>query len=121
MSFDENIEKAIYLIKSKKYDEALTCIHLAMLQNDISAKPHNLLGIICEINGDLDSALKHYNVAYSLDATFKSAYKNLERISSFNYVFNFNDLYYEDFKDNTADKNLYTLEYTNNIGHLVLK
>lgn len=92
MRFDNLIKKAIIEIKNKNFLKATEYIHLAMSEDDNSAKPHNLLGIIEEINGNLELANNHYRAAYSLEPTFKASDNNLKRITSFYYVFNFDEI-----------------------------
>ncbi|GAA0125829.1 hypothetical protein UT300019_17310 [Clostridium sp. CTA-19] len=92
MRFDDLIKKAIIEIKNENFLKATEYIHLAISEDDNSAKPHNLLGIIEEINGNLELANNHYRSAYSLDPTFKASDNNLKRITSFYYVFDLEEI-----------------------------
>lgn len=119
MTFETYIEKAIIEIKNSNLSQTYEYIHIAMAQDDSSPKPHNLLGIIAELSGDLNLAGKHYRAAYALDPTFKATYRNLERITKFYYRLDIKNI---DFGD-TAEldkESPYIIKYdSNNIGHLV--
>lgn len=95
-SFQYNIKEAIGAIKSKKYDLARKHLHSAMIENDHSAEVYNLLGVISEYKGDELLACKYYRAAYVFDPTYKSADKNLERLTSFFYIFNEANIDYGD-------------------------
>ncbi len=84
--FNSYIENAIESLKNKEFDKAKEYIHSAMIENDNSPKPHNLLGIYYEMNGCFDLARKHYRASISLDQTLKSANNNLERVCVFKYI-----------------------------------
>ena len=59
-------------------------------------QPHNLMGVIFEMQGNHTDALKHFRAAWALDPTYLPARKNLNRFASFysnqSYVFDENDL-----------------------------
>lgn len=117
-SFDKNIKNAINAIKSKNSTLALEFIHLAMLENDHTSEVHNLLGILSEITGDLILAGKHYRAADVFDPTYKPSCRNLERITSFFYKLEMNNIDYGDKLEKEATLH-YFIEYgSNNIGHL---
>lgn len=69
-------------------------INEAFALNDSSPKVHNLLGIIAEIRWEKGLAIQHYRAALALDASFKPAIKNLEKITSFDYLFKAENLYF---------------------------
>ena len=72
-----------------------------------------------ELQGNLDLARKHYRASYDLDPTFKSADKNLQRITNFRYSLNIEDIDYGD-KIYSNESEFYKIEYDEkNIGHLV--
>lgn len=81
--FYENINQAIYYLKSYQYEKALNCIHIAMVLDDSSADAQNLLGIYYELTGKYLCAQKHYHAAISLDPAYKPALHNLERITCY--------------------------------------
>lgn len=119
MIFESYIKKAIDEITNKNFSEAIEYIHLAILEDDASPKTHNLLGIIAELTENLSLAGKHYRAAYALDPTFKPAFRNLERITSFYYRLNIKNLDFGD-KLELEKENPYIIQYGhNNIGHLI--
>ncbi|MCB2295513.1 hypothetical protein LGK95_18690 [Clostridium algoriphilum] len=83
-----NIKKAINAIKSNELDLACEYLHARMIENDHSAEVYNLLGVISEYKGDVLLACKYYRAAYAFDPTYKAADKNLEKLTSFSYMFN---------------------------------
>jgi len=116
--FQSNVKKTVDALKLKNCTLALEFIHLAMLENDHSPEIHNLLGILSEITGDLILAGKHYRAAYAFDPTYKPSCRNLERITSYFYKLEMDNI---DFGDKLyKEKDLrYFIEYgSNNIGHL---
>jgi len=86
--FNKNIKEASNAIKSNKFNLAYMCLHAAMIENDHSAEVYNLLGIIAECKGDVSLACEYYRAAYVFDPTYKPADKNLEKLTSFFYIFN---------------------------------
>lgn len=117
-SFEKCIKESINNIKIGNLNEAIEYIHEAMLQDDSSPKSHNLLGIIYEMRGELDLARKHYRASYSLDPTFKASSINLERISSFSYKFNIENIKYG-YESLTPEKYYYKIVYDEkNIGRI---
>lgn len=85
---ENNIKKAIKAIKSNKYDLACEYLHAYMIENDHSPEVYNLLGVISEYKGDVLLAGKYYRAAYAFDPTYKPSDKNLEKLTSFFYIFN---------------------------------
>jgi len=116
--FEDNIKNAIKAIKSNKYDLACKYLHAELIENDHSAVVYNLLGVISEYKGDVILACKYYRAAYVFDPTYKPADINLEKLTSFFYMFNEDNI---DYGDNVEkeDQNLNFIEYNSrNIGHL---
>ena len=117
-SFENNINGAINAIKSNKYDLARKYLYAAMIENDHSAQVYNLLGVISEYKGDTILACQYYRVAYVFDPTYKPSDKNLEKLTSFFYIFNEANIDYGDTMEK-EDKKSYFLEYNGmHIGHL---
>jgi hypothetical protein len=116
--FENNIEKAITAIKSNKYDLARKYLYVAMIENDHSAEVYNLLGIISEYKGNVILAGQYYRAAYVFNPTFKPADKNLEKLTSFFYIFNEANIDY----GNNMEKRHQMLTCTDynsiNVGHL---
>lgn len=71
------------LVKEGKSAECEMLIREAMSRYPHAAQPHNLLGVLMELKGDHIGAMKHFRAAWSLDATYLPARKNLDRFSSF--------------------------------------
>ncbi len=89
--------------------------------DDSSPIPHNLLGIIAEIQGNLCLAGNHYRASCSLDATFRPALRNLERITNYYYRYNSKNLDFGE-RSESKEENTYTIKYDiNNVGHLIKK
>jgi len=117
-SFEGNIIDAINEIKSNNYALAREYLYAAMIENDHSAEVYNLLGTISEHKGDLSLACTYYRAAYVFDATYRPADKNLERVTSFLYIFNEMSIDYGDTMKNEHEKS-YLHEYDGmHIGHL---
>ena len=55
----------------------------AMKKYPDAAQPHNLLGILMEMQGNHVAAMKHFRAASVLDPTFLPARKNMEIYGSF--------------------------------------
>lgn len=117
--YEDEMKKAIYYLKEEDYQVAREHIYNIMIEKDSYPQGHNLLGIMYELKGDLELARKHYRASYSLDPTFKAADNNLERISTFIYNLNSDEIDYGD-RINNNKKDYYVLKYdSNNIGRLV--
>lgn len=116
--FHNNIKEAINAIKSNKYELAYMCLHAAMIENDHSAEVYNLLGVISECKGDVSLACKYYRAAYVFDPTYKPSDKNLEKLTSFLYIFNEAGIDYGDNMEK-EHQNSYFIEYNAmHVGHL---
>lgn len=115
--YKKEMNKAIYCLKIYDYISAKKHIQNIIIKDFSKPEGHNLLGIMYELQGNLNLARRHYRASYSLDPTFKAASKNLERIS--NFFYNSEDIDYGD-KINLNYKTSYNLVYDkNNIGRLV--
>lgn len=116
--FYNNVKEAINAIKSKKYDLAYRCLQATMFENNHSAEVYNLLGIISEYKGDVSLACKYYGVALVFDPTYKPADNNLEKLTSFFYIFNEESIDYGD-NNEKEHQNSYFIEYNlMHVGHL---
>ncbi|MFB0921456.1 MAG: hypothetical protein QMB62_11350 [Oscillospiraceae bacterium] len=78
--FSVNIANAARCLRNNDCENAFKEIIEAMLLNPDAPQPHNLLGILYELQGDGNRARRHYRAAYSLDPTYRPACKNLEQI-----------------------------------------
>lgn len=120
MIFESYIDKAIQEIKINNLSLAKEYIHSCIALDDASPNPHNLLGIIAEIQGNLCLAGNHYRASCSLDATFRPSLRNLERITNYYYRYNPKNLDFGE-KSESQEENIYTIRYDNNVGHLIKK
>lgn len=121
ISFENNIKDAIKALKLKNYTLAVEFIHSAMLENDHAPEIYNLLGILSEVKGDLILAGNYYRVAYVFDPTYKPSCRNLERITSYFYKLEMDNIDYGD-KLEKEEWSPYFIKYVgNNIGHLMKK
>ncbi|GCD12325.1 hypothetical protein [Clostridium tagluense] len=117
-SFENNIKEAINAIKSNEYDLARKYLYAGMIENDHSAEVYNLLGIISEYKRDESMACTYYRAAYVFDPTYKPADKNLERVTSFFYIFNKTSIDYGDTIEEECEKSCFA-EYSGmQIGNL---
>lgn len=71
------------LIKSANYDSCYKKICNAMRNFPSSPHPHNLLGILFEMEGKHDSAMRHFRAACDLEPTYLPAKQNLEVFGTF--------------------------------------
>lgn len=118
--YEALIQKAINCINENKFIAAEDYLKAAIIQNVSAPQTHNLFGILAEYKGDKLLAGKHYRAAYALDPTFKSAIRNLERITHFSSSLwdNKFDLGNKEFEED----NKYFIEYDEHkIGHLKRK
>lgn len=79
-SFKDTVEFAKSCILSQEYDKATEYLKKAVGMEVDSPEPHNLLGVLSEMNGDKMKAQNHYRAALALDPTYESASKNLSRV-----------------------------------------
>ena len=112
---ESNIKKIIRTIKSKQYDLACEYLHEQMIENDHSAQVYNLLGVISEYRGNVLLAIKYYRAAYVFDPTYKPADRNLEKLTSFFYIFNEDSI---DYGDSTEKVNQKSKFITNNFMNI---
>ena len=79
-------------ILESDYETAEKHINEAFSLNNNSPKVHNLLGIIAEIKWDRELAIQHYRASLALDSSYRPAIRNLEKITTYGYFFNFNSV-----------------------------
>ena len=99
-AFQSKVDSIVAALRKKDLSGLRENIAQAMAMDMDAPEPHNLLGIHCELTGDLQAARKHYRAAYALDPTYKPCCRNLERITSFDCSTAITDM---DF--GTADEN----------------
>ena len=113
------MDKVVLNLKAKNYKVAREYIYKAMVIDDSAPQIHNLLGILYELNKNIDLAQRHYSAAYALNANFRPAINNLERVSDFSYKYNTCDIDYGTNKE-YDESQIYKVVYDEkNIGKLV--
>lgn len=88
----EECKKAI-LDGDTKTAEKLAGLAFEIINN--SPKVHNILGIIAEVKYDKNLAIRHYRAALGLDASYRPAIKNLEKMTTYGYYYKFENLYFD--------------------------
>lgn len=77
--------------------QSWTTILHAMNRYPHAPEPHNLIGILLEMEGDHTKAMKHFRAALALDPTFLAARQNLESFGTFyskgTYAYDENDCF----------------------------
>ncbi len=87
--FDETdyitlIQKAQEAIKERKFDLAHSFLKRSIIMAEDHAEPFNLLGVIAEMTGDKEKAMKMYRASLDIDPAYEPAQDNIERASQFN-------------------------------------
>ncbi len=105
-------------VEQSRYQEAELLVKEAMGKFPHAAEPHNLIGLLLELQGDHLTALKHFRAAWALNPAYIPARYNLEHFSSFypkgKWAFDELDCPQEKKQD------LYKIEYDKHgIGHIV--
>jgi DNA-binding response OmpR family regulator len=86
VSFKDTIEFAKKCILSGDYEKAKEFLNKALSKNPDSPEPHNLMGVLLEMNNNVLQAQKHYRAALALDPTYVPADKNLQRTVQMTYT-----------------------------------
>ena len=76
------IELAKRHISDRDFGEAREAVQKAISADPGQPEAYNLLGALFEISDDLTEALKFYRAAMDIDPTYKPAWANLERATS---------------------------------------
>ena len=79
--YDTLIELAKQQIGNRKFDAAKEFAHKAAALEPGRPEIFNLLGVLYEIAGNKEDAVKNYRTAYWIDPTYAPSKKNLERIT----------------------------------------
>lgn len=69
------------MIQLGNYQESEAKVRKLMMLFPDCAAPHNLYGILMELQGDRMLAMKHYRVAWALDNAYVPARHNMERLA----------------------------------------
>jgi DNA-binding NtrC family response regulator len=81
VDYESHIRFARQLISLGEYDEAKEILQKAITLEPLKAEPHNLMGTLLEIQGELEEARKHYKAALILEPDYYQAQTNLIRIN----------------------------------------
>jgi DNA-binding response OmpR family regulator len=84
VDFQSLIELTKRHISDREFANARETARKAIAADPAKPQSYNLLGALLEIKGDGLEAQKFYRAALDIDPTFKPAWANLERITSFN-------------------------------------
>jgi DNA-binding response OmpR family regulator len=76
------IELTKRCISNREFTAALETVRKAIAADPAHPEAYNLLGVLLEIKGDRLEAQKFYRAALDIDPTFKSAWANLDRTTS---------------------------------------
>lgn len=71
-------------ISDREFGTARETVRKAIAADPAQPEAYNLLGALIEIKGDWVEAQKFYRAALDIDPTFKAAWANLERTTSWN-------------------------------------
>lgn len=71
------------LVAQNKFIECKVPIQDAMAKYPHAPQPHNLIGIVLEMEGDHMTAMNHFRAAWALDSTYIPARFNMKRFGSF--------------------------------------
>lgn len=66
------------LVEKNDYEQCEILIRGAMSEYPNASEPHNLFGILLEIEGDHARAMKHFRASLSLNPTYSPVHHNLE-------------------------------------------
>lgn len=106
-------------IQEERLSEAKEKIALGMAQHPDAGIPHNLMGIVKEIENDRVGAMKHFRSAYALNPKNTSIRKNIDSLCAFRPTGK--KLLFGD-EDDERQKGSYIVEYDEQgIGHIVRK
>ena len=71
------------LIRHDAFDECETLVAEAMGKFPHAAEPHNLFGVVLELEGMHPEAMRHFRAAWALDPTYLPARYNLDKFGTF--------------------------------------
>lgn len=79
--YERYLALALSRVRARELDAARIYVYKAIAINPKRPESFNLLGGLCEARGERLEADKNYRAALALDATYKPAQKNLDRIT----------------------------------------
>ena len=74
------------LASCKEYTRCKSMICQAMQDYPSAPQPHNLLGVILEMTGSHEAAMRHFRAARALDPTYNPSSQNLARYGTFSSI-----------------------------------
>ncbi|MCD4782822.1 MAG: response regulator [Candidatus Eremiobacteraeota bacterium] len=80
-NYGHHIQYARQLISRREFDEAMDILKKAIGLEPLKAEPHNMMGVLLEIQGELEEAKKHYKAALAMEPGYMQAQTNLIRIN----------------------------------------
>lgn len=106
------------LSKQSQYKECEALVKNAMAKYPHAPQPHNLFGLLLEMQNDHLTAMKHFRAAWALDPTYIPSRQNLDHFGSFypieKWAFDESDCPKEQKQDNNK------VEYDKHgIGHII--
>jgi Tfp pilus assembly protein PilF len=78
-SYDDHVELARRFICERHPAAATEHARRAVAQDPARADAFNLLGVLAELAGNRNEALKHYRIALEVDPRYRAAQQNLAR------------------------------------------
>ncbi|MBN1932074.1 MAG: response regulator [Desulfobacterales bacterium] len=82
VEYEELIDISKRYIIERRFSDAREMTQKAIAKDPEQPEAYNLLGALFEIDGDTIEAQKFYRAALDIDPTFKPAWSNLERVTS---------------------------------------
>jgi DNA-binding NtrC family response regulator len=80
-SYKGSMEYAKKCINERNFEEAIIYLKKAISINIENAEPFNIMGTVLEIEGELEGAMKYYNIALQLEPENEAVIENINRIS----------------------------------------
>ncbi len=77
------VEEVKGLLEKKDYMAARSLIAEGMKRDPDAPEPHNLLGILLEMQEEHGQAMKHFRAAWALDPTYLPARMNIGQYADF--------------------------------------
>lgn len=115
---DDICEDIRDMIRQGKYDDSEAMVRKLMMRYPDNAAPHNLYGILMELQGDRILAMKHYRVAWALDNAYVPARHNMERLAGLEKSWKI-AFHQQDCMDTKPKKQMEIQYDERGIGHIV--
>lgn len=76
------VDQVKALARQQRYQKAALLAAGAMETYPSAPQPHNLFGLLLEMQGDHISAMKHFRAAWALDPAYRPARMNMDHFGS---------------------------------------